>query len=177
MNRARRWIAALCVCLLLLGAFLGIVLYLGRWLVLQDPLSPAHAIVVLSGAMPDRAVEAAHLYAQNVAAQVWVSQPVSPAVELEKMHIPYVGEAFYNQRVLMANGVPADAIRVFEDPIANTEEVETRRRHMAQRERQHVPLLFSEREIVLKLRRGNPHARFDEGIAGRGNPSPSYSTG
>jgi uncharacterized SAM-binding protein YcdF (DUF218 family) len=122
MNRARRWIAALCVCLLLLGAFLGIVLYLGRWLVLQDPLSPAHAIVVLSGAMPDRAVEAAHLYAQNVAAQVWVSQPVSPAVELEKMHIPYVGEAFYNQRVLMANGVPADAIRVFEDPIANTEE-------------------------------------------------------
>jgi uncharacterized SAM-binding protein YcdF (DUF218 family) len=122
MTRSRRWIAALCVCLVLLGACLGIFLYLGRWLVVQDPLSPAHAIVVLSGSLPDRATEAARLYAQSVAAQVWVSQPVGPAVELEKMHIPYVGEAFYNQRVLMAMGVPPDAIRVFEDPIANTEE-------------------------------------------------------
>jgi uncharacterized SAM-binding protein YcdF (DUF218 family) len=122
MSRARRWIAALCLCLLLAGTCVWMFLYWGRWLVVEDPLTPAHAIVVLSGSMPDRAKEAARLYAQDAAAQVWVSQPVSPAAELEKMHIPYVGEAFYNQRVLMAMGVPADAIRVFEDPISNTEE-------------------------------------------------------
>ena len=122
MSTKRRWILAGMSVSPRRGGVPRVFLYLGRWLVVQDPVETAHAIVVLSGQMPERAEEAARLYAQSSAAEVWVSQPVSPAVELEKMHIPYVGEAFYNQRVLMANGVPADAIRVFEDPIANTEE-------------------------------------------------------
>jgi uncharacterized SAM-binding protein YcdF (DUF218 family) len=94
----------------------------GRWLVVEDPLEPAHAIVVLSGRMPMRAMEAARLYRQNYSAEVWVSQPSSPAEELAKLNIYYVGEEFYNQKVLLAEGVPTDAIRVLEKPSANTEQ-------------------------------------------------------
>jgi uncharacterized SAM-binding protein YcdF (DUF218 family) len=94
----------------------------GRWLVVEDPLEPAHAIVVLSGRLPQRAMEAARLYRQNYSAEVWVSQPSSPAEELAKLNIYYVGEEFYNQKVLLAEGVPTDAIRVLEKPSANTEQ-------------------------------------------------------
>lgn len=122
MNKRRRWIVGLSI----LAAFAGLLiwgfLHLGEWLVVEDPLSVAHAIVVLSGKLPDRALEAARLYRQDYAAQVWVSQPISPAAALARMNIFFVGEDFYNQKVLMASGVPADAIRVFEMPVANTEE-------------------------------------------------------
>ncbi len=96
--------------------------HVGRWLVVQDELEPAHAIVVLSGRMPARARQAAEIYRQGFAAQVWVTRPVSAAAELQQMDIPYVGEDFYNEKVLMHLGVPFDAIRVLEKPIVNTEE-------------------------------------------------------
>ena len=98
--------------------FIGI----GRWLVVQDPLVHADAIVVLSGNLPDRASEAARLYHEGYAAQVWISQPVSPVEALKTMKIFYLGEDFYNEKVLLAKGVPADAIRILERPSANTEQ-------------------------------------------------------
>src|SRR5579863_9307572 len=79
----------------------------GSWLVIQDSLAPAHAIVVLSGGMPYRAREAARIYEQNLAAQVWVSQPISPRTELGKLGIAYLDESFYSQRVLLASAVPS----------------------------------------------------------------------
>lgn len=94
----------------------------GTWLVVQDPLLTVDAIVVLSGGMPYRAREAAKLYEKNFAAQVWVSQPLSPRAELGKLGIPYVDESFYSQKILIALGVPADAIRVFQTPAANTQD-------------------------------------------------------
>lgn len=96
--------------------------HVGTWLVVQDPLEPAHAIVVLSGRMPLRALQAAEIYRQGYAAQVWITRPVSPAEQLEQMHINFVGEEFYNEKVLMAQGVPRDAIRVLERPTSNTED-------------------------------------------------------
>ena len=95
---------------------------LGRWLVIQDPLGHADAIVVLSGELPGRALEAARLYRAGYAGQVWVSQPLSPTEELKKMQIFYLGEDFYNEKVLLAKGVPVDAIRILDRPSANTEE-------------------------------------------------------
>jgi len=118
----RRSIAYFAVLFILAGAFAWVFLHVGQWLVVEDPLSTAYTIVVLSGRMPARAMEAARIYQQNFAARVWVSMPVSPADELEQMHIAYLGEEFYNQKVLMARGVPADAIHVLERPSVNTEE-------------------------------------------------------
>lgn len=94
---------------------------IGRWLVVQDPLVHADAIVILSGHLPDRALEAARLYSAGYAQQVWISQPLSPAEELKTMKIFYLGEDFYNEKILLAKGVSVDAIRILERPSANTE--------------------------------------------------------
>jgi uncharacterized SAM-binding protein YcdF (DUF218 family) len=54
-----------------------------------------------------------------------VTWPASPVEELAAMHIPFVGEDFYSQRVLMALNVPVLAIRILPGPSANTaQEVE-----------------------------------------------------
>jgi uncharacterized SAM-binding protein YcdF (DUF218 family) len=94
---------------------------IGRWLVIQDPLVHADAIVVLSGNVPERALEAARLYHAGYAVEIWISQPVSPAEKLKTMKISFVGEDFYNEKVLLAKGVPVDAIRILERPCLNTE--------------------------------------------------------
>ncbi|HEX2712406.1 MAG TPA: YdcF family protein [Candidatus Acidoferrales bacterium] len=112
----------LAVLVILAGAATWGFRHVGRWLVIQDALEPAHAIVALSGRMPARARQAAEIYRQGYAAQVWVIRPVSPAAELQQMNIPYVGEDFYNEKVLIHLGVPFEAIRVLEKPIVNTEE-------------------------------------------------------
>jgi uncharacterized SAM-binding protein YcdF (DUF218 family) len=102
---------------IVLVVFFGI----GRWLIVQDPLAHADAIVILSGDLPDRALEAARLYHAGYAGQVWISQPRSPAAALKTMKIFYLGEDFYNEKILLAQGVPVDAIRILEHPSANTE--------------------------------------------------------
>ena len=93
----------------------------GSWLVVEDPLAHADVIVVLSGRLPERAVEAARAYRAGYSDQVWISPPVSPADALKAMKISYLGEDFYNEKVLIAQGVPPDAIRILERPDANTE--------------------------------------------------------
>src|SRR5262245_46334218 len=105
-SRRRRWklllICAALVMFLALALFFGV----GRWLVVEDPLRSAQSIVVLSGRMPGRAVEAARLYRQGLAPAVWLTRSDEPGVSLKSMGISYVGEDFYNLRVLVHEGVP-----------------------------------------------------------------------
>jgi uncharacterized SAM-binding protein YcdF (DUF218 family) len=110
--------------ILIVLAALGTTVFftIGKWLVVQEPLVHSDVIVVLSGQLPGRAVEAARLYKAGYAERVWVSQGLSPAEELKAMKIFYLGEDFYNEKVLLAQGVAADSIRVLERPSANTEE-------------------------------------------------------
>ena len=96
--------------------FLGI----GRWLVVEDPLDKAQAIVVLSGGMPIRAREAAKLYNAGYAPQVWLTRSVEPAASLQEMRIAYIGEDFFNSLVLIHEGVPSNAIHMLEPRIDNT---------------------------------------------------------
>ncbi len=123
VSRRARWALVWAAVLLILvaGVILGIC-RVGYWLVVEDPLEPAQAIVVLSGRVPMRALEAAEIYRQGYSAEVWVTRSASPVEELRQMGISYVGEEFYNEKVLMYRGVPADAIRVLQDPVENTEE-------------------------------------------------------
>jgi uncharacterized SAM-binding protein YcdF (DUF218 family) len=94
----------------------------GNWLVVQDPLVHADVIVILSGKLPERALEAARIFRAGYAGEVWISPPTSPAEALKAMKISFLGEDFYNEKVLLAQGVPADLIRVMARPSANTEE-------------------------------------------------------
>jgi uncharacterized SAM-binding protein YcdF (DUF218 family) len=95
-------------------------LNLGRWLDREDPLQKAAAIAVLSGRMPSRALEAARLYNQGYAPQVWLSYSVEPGATLEKLSIPYAGEEFYDRLLLLHQGVPDSAIHIVAPPIVNT---------------------------------------------------------
>jgi uncharacterized SAM-binding protein YcdF (DUF218 family) len=95
---------------------------LGRWLVVTDPIDKASAIVVLVGAMPFRAMEAATLYRQGLAPAVWVTQedrsPRDAALLRLGMRPPHDHE--YSREILVRLGVPASAIRVLDPPILNT---------------------------------------------------------
>lgn len=97
-------------------SFLG----LGRWLVVEDPLMKARAIAVLSGGMPLRAFEAAKLYRQGYAQEIWLTHSTEPGETLGAIGIPFAGEDYYNVRILIHEGVPREAIRVVEPPIVNT---------------------------------------------------------
>jgi uncharacterized SAM-binding protein YcdF (DUF218 family) len=100
----------------LLLVFLGV----GRWLVVEDPLEKASAIVVLSGRMPVRAIGAARLYREGYAPQIWLTHPEQPEASLKSMNIVDGGEDVFNSRVLVHEGVPASAIIRLEPQINNT---------------------------------------------------------
>src|SRR5580704_492380 len=117
----RRWLIPGAIIVVLAGAAATLFLTVGRWLVVEDPLIHADVIVVLSGRLPERAVEAAGVFKAGYADQIWISPPVSPADDLKAMNISFLGEDFYNEKVLIAKGVPPDSIRILEHPNINTE--------------------------------------------------------
>ena len=115
----RRFLLAAIACVFLvvvLVAFFGV----GRWLVVEDPVGKARAIAVLSGRLPVRALEAAKLYRQGYAPEVWITHTSEPGESLKAMGIPFEGEEVYSARVLIHEGVPSNAIHVLEPPIVNT---------------------------------------------------------
>jgi uncharacterized SAM-binding protein YcdF (DUF218 family) len=116
--RTRRVLGVVCVG----GLILAVVIFfgIGQWLVVEDPLVKSRAIVVLSGAMPVRAIEAAKLYRQGYAPEIWLTHSSEPGETLEEMNIPFSGEDYYNKLVLIHEGVPPEAIRILEPPIVNT---------------------------------------------------------
>jgi len=94
----------------------------GRWLVRQDPLSSADVIVVLSGSLPQRAEEAGRIFKMGAAPEVWVTRPESPAEELQRFGIRYVGEEEYSREILISDGVPASSVHILPDTVVNTEQ-------------------------------------------------------
>jgi uncharacterized SAM-binding protein YcdF (DUF218 family) len=115
---------------LVLGALLGIVAVLlpwgasgiGQWLVVADPLEPAKAVVVLNGRMPFRAMEAASIYREGLAPEVWLTKGVvGPEVRaLDRLGLAVVREDAYNRMVLERLGVKPEAIRLLGDEVWNT---------------------------------------------------------
>ena len=104
----------------ILFASLLIFFNIGRWLVVEDPLEKASAIAVLSGRMPSRALEAARIYREGYASEVWLTRTIEPGASLQALFVPFTGEEAYDRLVLMRKGVPESAIRVLDPPIANT---------------------------------------------------------
>jgi len=88
----------------------------------EDPLSSAVVIVVLSGGVSYRTEEAASVFRMGRAGEVWVSRPESPASELEKLGITFVGEEEYNRQILVDEGVPAPAVTILRDVIVDTKQ-------------------------------------------------------
>jgi len=97
---------------------------LGHWLMVADQLENAQAIVVLSGHLPFRAMEAASIYRQGWAPEVWLTRAIRPALEeaLDQLGIEFVRGEAYNREVLERLGVSAKAIRVLKKGVRNTAE-------------------------------------------------------
>ena len=102
-----------CLCV---AIFLGV----GRWFVRENALAKSGAIVVLSGGMPERALQAAEIYKAGYASEVWLTQPVEPKRTMASLGISFEGEEETSRRVLQHEGVPERAIRVLTPGIVNT---------------------------------------------------------
>ena len=70
--------------------------HLGRWLVREDPLAHADAIVVLERKMPARAEEAAKIFGRDMRPR-FGSAGLGPAGELDKLGVSYTGEEEYDR--------------------------------------------------------------------------------
>jgi len=95
---------------------------LGGWLVTADPLQKAQAIVVFGGHLPFRAMEAAALYREGWAPEVWLTLGeihVEDAA-LSRLGIDRQAEDFYSRQVLLRLGVPDKAIRIVPERVLNT---------------------------------------------------------
>ena len=105
-----RWMAcALIVLLLIWQAYTPFLHWMAAVLIVDDPLRPASAIVVLAGGPPFRALEAAELYHAG-----WAP------------HVVATGAVTWDRDVLLAAGVPASAIVLTDGtPRATLEELQT----------------------------------------------------
>jgi len=106
--------------LLALSVGFALLLGVGHWLVKEDSLEKASAIAVLSGNFPARALEAASLFRNGFAGEIWLTHPGPQSDTLTQMGIHYPGEADFNYQVLRRQGVPAKAIHVLGAPVINT---------------------------------------------------------
>jgi uncharacterized SAM-binding protein YcdF (DUF218 family) len=109
---------------LLMSLFVWAFIRVGGWIVLEDPLEPARAIVILGGRMPFRAIEAARIYQRGFASEVWLTRGEHPAEEaaLKKLGIFQIPEETYNRKILERMGVPPQSICLLEGPARNTAE-------------------------------------------------------
>jgi uncharacterized SAM-binding protein YcdF (DUF218 family) len=89
---------------------------------LDDPLSRADVIFVLSGGMPYRAEEAGKVFGVGYAPELWLSRPNSPVNEMARLGVRFVGEEDYNREILIHEGVPETAVHILPGPVINTEQ-------------------------------------------------------
>jgi uncharacterized SAM-binding protein YcdF (DUF218 family) len=143
-NRAVRWLIIFAALLILSTAGIFAFRNAGRWLIREDALEHADAILVLSGSMPYRAEEAAKIYQQRIAPEIWLTHPVSPSEELQSMGITYESDEDYDKAVFAHDGIPASAVRVLPDEIVNTEqELEEAHSEMVREEKSTIIIVTS----------------------------------
>ena len=113
------------ICLFILGILLSATLVIrgtGRWLIREDPLSPADLIVVLVGRLPYSAEEAGKIFRMQFAPEVWVCRPDNPAAELEQLGIHFIAEEEYNREILIHMGVPEVAVHILPETAVDIEQ-------------------------------------------------------
>ena len=94
----------------------------GEYLVVEDTLQTAEAIVVLNGSAPLRVLEAARLYKEGWAPKIILSQALRRGdfYAFEALDIKIVQEHEYDREALLRSGVPDHDIIIIEEEAANT---------------------------------------------------------
>lgn len=92
------------------------------YLVVDDPLTPATAIVIMGGGVPMRALEAAEIYKAGWASKIVLTREQRhEEYYLLRRLIPDIREERdYNREILLAVGVPESAIVMIGDEVDNT---------------------------------------------------------
>lgn len=87
---------------------------LGRFLIVQDPIEPADAIVVLSGSVPDRILEAVDLYHAHLAPRIILTRerPLPGLAALRAKGGTLAERHEQNLSIAKQLGVPPQAISV-----------------------------------------------------------------
>jgi uncharacterized SAM-binding protein YcdF (DUF218 family) len=95
----------------------------GTALIVDDPLHKARAVVVLGGGVPFRAMEAADVYKQGYAPEVWLTRGDEERPEdqaLDRIGVPHPTEYGLSAQVLERFGVPKSAIHILPGSTVNT---------------------------------------------------------
>lgn len=118
----RRFVGLSLILILLLASGYWAFHRVGRWLVRQDNLQHADAVIILSGIVPYRAMEAAEIYRQGFAPQVWLlrDEEDDSDTQFAKLGIVHPNEQYYDELVLERMGVPKQAIQIIDPPTTNT---------------------------------------------------------
>ncbi len=115
-------VAALALAALLYAARQPLLTALGRFLVAGDAAHPADAIVVLSGSLPDRMLEAVDLYHAGLAPRIILTrEPLPPGLDVLRqrgLNLPEPHEE--NLMIGEQLGVPAAAISTMPTPASST---------------------------------------------------------
>ncbi len=118
----RRGFKFVSIIFLILAIWVFTAPWLASRLIVESPLEHADAIMVLSGsaAYKERTLKAAELYKLGVATRIFITNDGERAgwSQDEQRNPPYVE---LEQRELIANGVPFDAITVLPGEVAGTE--------------------------------------------------------
>ena len=99
---------------------------LGAWLVVEDPLQKADAIIVLGGTMYERPLEAVELLAEGWADRVFLFQQVVDWGEasLIERQVPYTREVDLQIEVMQRLGVDKSRIAVLEQANSTADEAD-----------------------------------------------------
>ncbi len=95
---------------------------LGGFLIEEDPARPADAIVVLSGSVPDRMLEAVDLYRAHLAPRIILTrEPVLPGLAVLRERGGNVPEHHEeNLAIAQQLGIPATALVLLPTPVSST---------------------------------------------------------
>jgi uncharacterized SAM-binding protein YcdF (DUF218 family) len=144
--RGRRWlaIASIVVAAVAFAYVLRVPILeaIGHYLVVEEPLEPADAIIVPSGSFPDRILEAVTLYQQGFAPRILLCRErENPAFRrLREMGVGVPHGYDLNRSVAEQLGVPPEALVVINQPPGSTSS-EARRVLGYARERDYRTLL------------------------------------
>lgn len=127
MKRLFKRIAALAALFLLFAAFAAP--RLGAWLVAEQPLQKADAILVLGGTRFERPLEAIDLYKEGWAPRVLLVRQISDAGEilLQARGVPFIREIDVQIDVLTRLGVPREAIQILDEENSTKDEADALR--------------------------------------------------
>jgi uncharacterized SAM-binding protein YcdF (DUF218 family) len=115
-------LAAIAVAASVYAARQPVLTLLGSFLIVRDAAQPADAIVVLSGSLPDRMLEAVDLYQARLAPRIVLTRgPMLPGLAILRQRGGNVPEP-HEENLIIAQqlGVPAAAIALLPTPVSST---------------------------------------------------------